>query len=135
MTSRDPAVANIDIGLSSLSANIESVSVSIRTQTVKGVSSFPYQTVSSDSGKMLTISNGASNVTINTGQILGLSTGQSIDFLALGTGVVTFSQSGLSGSAATLNATPGFKLRATYSAATLYCVSANNYVLFGDLAL
>jgi hypothetical protein len=34
---------------------------------------------------------------------------------------------------ATVNGTPGLKLRARYSAATLLCVGADDYVLLGDL--
>jgi hypothetical protein len=34
---------------------------------------------------------------------------------------------------ATVNGTPGLKLRARYSAATLLCVAADSYVLLGDL--
>jgi hypothetical protein len=66
------------------------------------------------------------NITINTG--LGLTAGQSIDFLRFGTGTVTFN-----GTAVPV-ATPGLLLRAQYSAATLFCVGTNSYVLIGDLS-
>jgi len=33
-----------------------------------------------------------------------------------------------------VNGTPGLKLRAQYSAATLLCVGADTYVLLGDLS-
>jgi hypothetical protein len=66
------------------------------------------------------------NITINTG--LGLTAGQSIDFLRFETGTVTFN-----GTAVPV-ATPGLKLRDRYSAATLFCVGTDSYVLIGDLS-
>jgi hypothetical protein len=65
-------------------------------------------------------------VTVNAS--LDLSNGQRIDILRLGLGEVTVVASG-----ATVNSTPGLKLRARYSAATLLCVAADTYVLLGDL--
>jgi hypothetical protein len=47
----------------------------------------------------------------------------------LGTGTVT-----VVASSTTVNATPGLKLRARYSAATLLCVGTDDYILLGDLA-
>ena len=38
------------------------------------------------------------------------------------------------GSGATVVGTPGLALRAQYSAATIYCVAANTYVVIGDLS-
>jgi hypothetical protein len=86
-----------------------------------------YTVLNSDKGKIVTFNNaGAQTITIDTAT--ALSVGQKIDFLNLGTGVVTFV-----GSSVTLNATPGLKFRARYSAATLVCVGTNDYVLMGDL--
>jgi hypothetical protein len=78
---------------------------------------------------MVTLNN-ASAVTITVGTSLGFSAGQSIDLMNLGAGIVTVAAGG-----ATLNGTPGLKLRARYSAATLYCVGANSFVLVGDLSV
>jgi len=98
-------------------------------QTIKAENDATYIAISSDLGKLVTLDNAANplNVTINSS--LGLTTGQRIDFAQLGTGQVVFVASGV-----TLNATPGFKLRARYSAATLVCLSSNNYILIGDLS-
>jgi hypothetical protein len=73
---------------------------------------------------------GAINITVNTG--LGLTAGQSIDFMRYGVpgsgaGTVTFTGT------ATIYGTPALTLRAQYSSATLFCVSTNTYVLIGDL--
>jgi hypothetical protein len=65
-------------------------------------------------------------ITINTG--LGLTAGQSIDFIRFGTGTVTFNGTAVPA------ATPGLLLRAQYSAATLFCITTNSYVLIGDLS-
>lgn len=87
-----------------------------------------YPLVASDVGKLVTVDTAAPvNVTVPAG--LGLTAGQRIDLLQLGTGQVTVLASG-----ATVNGTPTLKMRARYSAATLLCVGTNSYVLVGDLA-
>lgn len=89
-----------------------------------------YNPSSFDIGKLVTLSS-SSATTVNVNDMnLFMLPGQSIDFLQLGTGQVTFVPSGI----ATCNGTPGLKLRARYSAATLFCLSLNNYVLIGDLS-
>ena len=91
------------------------------------VSGATYTPSSADVGKMIQLTNsGDINITVNSG--LGLTAGQSIDFLRFGTGAVTFN-----GTAVPV-ATPGLKLRAQYSAATLFCITTNSYVLIGDLS-
>ena len=70
----------------------------------------------------------SSNLDITVNGSLDLSVGQRIDLLRLGTGEVT-----VVADSATVNGTPGLKLRAQYSAATLLCVAADSYVLLGDL--
>jgi len=96
------------------------------SQTI--VSGATYTPSSADVGKMIQLTNsGAINITVNAG--LGITAGQSIDFLRFGTGTVTF----VVGSA-TIRYTPGLKLRDQYSAATLFCVSTDTYALIGDLS-
>jgi hypothetical protein len=77
----------------------------------------------------MVVLNNSSAVTVTVGTSLGFVAGQSIDLMSTGTGQVTVAAGG-----ATLNGTPGLKLRARYSSGTLYCVGANNYVLIGDLS-
>lgn len=86
-----------------------------------------YQLLPSDVGKMVTFGN-MLPATVTVGTSLGMSAGQSIDLLSLG-GQVTVAAGGSS-----LNGTPGLKLRTSYSAATLFCIGTNSYVLIGDLA-
>ena len=88
-----------------------------------------YQLLSTDVGKMLLVTNGATAGTVTVGTSLGFSTGQSLDLLATDTGQITVSAGG-----ATLNGTPGLKLRTRYSSATLFCVGTNSFVLIGDLS-
>jgi hypothetical protein len=86
-----------------------------------------YTLVTLDAGKLVTVSS-SSNLDVTVDGSLNLSVGQRIDLLRLGTGEVTVVASN-----ATVNGTPGLKLRARYSAATLLCVAADSYVLLGDL--
>jgi hypothetical protein len=77
---------------------------------------------------MVTLDN-ASAITVTVNTSTGLSAGQSIDLLQLGAGQITIAASGV-----TINSTPGLKFRARYSAASLFCVDSNSYVLIGDLS-
>lgn len=56
--------------------------------------------------------------------------GQQINITRYGTGSVTIE----GGSGVTVNATPTLVLRAQYSAATLVCIDASTFVLYGDLS-
>ena len=101
------------------------------TQTVRTptFASNNCQILSSDLGKMLLLNNGASTGYAFVGTSLGLTAGQSIDLLATGAGKINIVADG-----ATVNGTPGLKLRTQYSGATLYCIGANSFVLLGDLS-
>jgi hypothetical protein len=72
--------------------------------------------------------NYASNTTININTSLGVTAGQGIDYVNYGAGLITF------GGTATISSTPGKKLRAQWSSATLFCISTDTYVLIGDLS-
>ena len=100
----------------------------VSTQNVNAQTGTTYTPTSSDNQTLVTLNNSSAiTVTINTS--LALATGQRIDFAQLGTGQVTFSAS-----STTVNGTPGLKLRARYSAASLVCLSSNTYLLIGDLS-
>ncbi len=86
-----------------------------------------YTLLTADAGDLVTV-DASGDVDITVDDSLDLSAGQRIDILRLGTGEVT-----VVASVATVNGTPGLKLRAQYSAATLLCVAADSYVLLGDL--
>jgi hypothetical protein len=87
-----------------------------------------YSLLTADAGELIIIDS-ASNRDVTVNGSLDLSVGQRIDLVRLGTGDVTV----VASSPAVVNATPGLKLRARYSAATLLCVAADSYVLLGDL--
>lgn len=65
-----------------------------------------------------------------TSAISGAPVGTQITLLALTSGVTVTSAAPI-----TLYATPGTKLRTSYSIATLMCIAANTWVMTGDLAL
>jgi hypothetical protein len=69
-------------------------------------------------------------LTIPTDATLNFPIGTSIDILQTGAGQVTIAP--VSGTV-TVNATPGLKLRTTWSSATLFKRAANTWVVFGDL--
>jgi hypothetical protein len=96
------------------------------TQTILGPTG-AYTPASSDVGKMVLL-NYASNTTININTSLGVTAGQRIDYVNYGAGLITF------GGTATISSTPGKKLRAQWSSATLFCISTDTYVLIGDLS-
>jgi hypothetical protein len=99
-------------------------------QTFRSVTASTDTPVNSDKGKLVSIDTTSGTVTITINTALALSAGERIDFSWIGaTTLVTFT-----GVSTTINATPGLKLRARYSAATLVCLSTNNYLLVGDLS-
>lgn len=86
-----------------------------------------YTLVTADTRKLVTVNSSTDrNVTIATS--LALTAGERVDVARLGTGNVTFVASGT-----TINGTPGLRLRDQYSAATVVCLSTNNYLVVGDL--
>ena len=103
-------------------------SIWLGTQTLNAQTGTTYTIVAGDLGKLVTLTN-ASAVALTVPAGLGLAAGQRIDLAQLGAGQVT-----VAGSGATVNATPGLKLRAQYSAATLLCTATNVYLLVGDLS-
>ena len=86
-----------------------------------------YTLTSSDYGSLVQM-NGTFAFSVTTA-LSAAPVGTQIHLLALSTGV------SVAGTGVTLNGTPGLKLRAAYSSATLICLASNNWVLIGDLAL
>ena len=75
-------------------------------------------------------SGSALTLTIPTDATLDFPIGTSIDILQTGAGQVTIAP--VSGTV-TVNATPGLKLRTTWSSCTLFKRAANTWVVYGDL--
>jgi phage baseplate assembly protein gpV len=105
--------------------------VNTSSQTIRYFNARDLVPTSSDVGKLIIMDSGSWVQTVQIDSDLGLTPGQRIDFVRIGTnagGTVTFF-----GVDVFLNGTPGLKLRARYSAATLICLFTNQYLLIGDL--
>ena len=90
-----------------------------------------YAPVVADENTMVTLSNAAAiTVTLPSNATQVIPIAAEIDFLWLGVGQPTF----VAGSGATVNGTPGLKLRGRYSAATAKKISTDGWVVLGDLA-
>ena len=87
-----------------------------------------YTLVSGDVNKLVTLSNASAvTVTVPNGVF---TTGQQINLQSIGTGQTTVASDGTT----TITSTPGLKIRAQYSAATLICTGTNTFTLIGDLS-
>lgn len=96
-------------------------------QTIKTISTSAYTLLADDAGSALVFtSNTPVTVTVPSA---GLSVGAYLDIIQVGTGQVTVTNA----SGVTLNATPGFKLRARYSTASLLQYATNAWIFSGDL--
>jgi len=90
-----------------------------------------YTLVLADAGKFVTLNNASAiALTVPLESSVNYAIGTSIDLVQLGAGQVTVAGAG----GVTVNATPGLKLRAQYSAATLVKTASNTWVLVGDIA-
>lgn len=90
-----------------------------------------YTLVLADKNKMVEISNAsATTLTIPADNTVNMATGATITILQTGAGQITIA--GAAG--VTVNATPGLKLRTTWSSATLIKRAANTWVALGDLS-
>jgi len=110
------------------------------TQTKEGVpsrttvdsKSADYTLVLTDRDKMIEVSSSSAvTVSIPTDASVNFPIGTSIDLLRVGSGAVTIAAA--TPATTTLNFTPGNKLRAQWSSATLFKRAANTWVLMGDL--
>lgn len=100
--------------------------VSINAQT-----STTYTFVAGDSGKLVTFNNAAAiTVTVPPNSSVAYATGTQINIAQTGAGQVTL----VGDTGVTVNATPGLKLRAQYSGATLVKTDTNTWLLLGDLS-
>ena len=90
-----------------------------------------YTAVLADGGRLVEMDNGsANNFTIPENAAVAFPIGTRIDVVQKGAGQTTIDPDG----ATVINATPGLKLRAQYSAATIEKVAVNTWYAFGDLA-
>jgi hypothetical protein len=93
-----------------------------------------YTAALTDAGKLVEISSSsATTFSIPTDASVNFPVGTQISILQTGTGQVTVAA--VTSGTTTVNATPGLKLRAQWSAATLIKRAANLWVVTGDLAV
>ena len=89
-----------------------------------------YTLALTDLAKLVTLSNaGTITLTVPLNSSAAFAIGDRIDLLQKGAGQVTIVGAG----GVTVNATPGLKLRAQWSSATLLKLDTNSWVLLGDL--
>ena len=102
-------------------------SIPVKTNSLTGTLNY---LVAADAGKIVEINNSSAiSLVIPTNSTVPFPIGTQITILQTGTGQITVS--GPSGG--TLNATPGTKLRAQWSSATLLKRATDTWVLMGDL--
>jgi hypothetical protein len=90
-----------------------------------------YTTVLADQGKIVELNNASAiTLTVPTNASVAYPTGTQINLLQTGAGQVTIAGAG----GVTVNATPGLKLRAQWSSATLLKRNTDTWVLLGDLS-
>lgn len=109
-------------------ANWNPIDSSINVRTAGTAS---YTLAAGDAGDLLQFDTGGTvTVTVPADATYSFPVGCQINLLAVGTGVVNTAAA----SAVTLNGTPGTKLRAQWSSATLIKRAANTWVIIGDLS-
>jgi len=108
----------------SLDAAFNQVIVNAQTGT-------SYTLVFTDQGGMVTMSNSSANtLTVPPNSSVALPVGTTVLVASLGTGQTSI----VAGAGVTINGTPGLKIRTRYSAATLIQLSADNWIVVGDLS-
>lgn len=111
-------------GKASSSHNHDVITLNAQTGT-------SYTLALADLGKLVTLSNsGAIALYVPPNSSVAFAIGSKIDIVGIGAGAVTITP----GSGVTVNGTPGLKLRAQYSAATLIKIGTNTWLAIGDLA-
>jgi hypothetical protein len=90
-----------------------------------------YTSVLDDNGKIVEMNNASANtLTVPLNSSVAYPVGAQINILQTGTGQTTVAATG----GVTINATPGLKLRAQWSSATLIKRATDTWVLVGDLS-
>lgn len=97
-------------------------------QTIKVVAGTTYTAISSDLGKIIRL-NAATPVVVSINTGLGFVEGDSIVFLQIGAGQVSFTGT------ATINANPGLKIASQFNGAEILCLGTDDYVLVGNLTV
>ena len=101
------------------------------TLTLNQQTGTTYTLATSDVNKLVELNNASAiTLTIPTNAaVAGFNTGDQVNLLQTGAGQVT-----VGGASVTLNGTPGTKLRAQWSSATLIKRATDTWVIVGDLS-
>lgn len=128
-------VSGLGTGVATAAANAVDASGGLLTyaslvQTINAQTD-SYTLVLADAFKLVTMNKGsANNLTVPLNSSVAFSVGTRIDIAQIGAGQTTVVATG----GVTINATPGLKLRAQYSGASLVKTATDTWLLFGDLS-
>jgi hypothetical protein len=122
-------------GSDTWTANSTQLSISLAADpstvlTIVAAKTSAYTIANGDQGDLIQL-NGTFTVSIPTDATFNFAIGTQITLLNIGTGVITVAAT--TPGTTTVNATPGLKLRAQWSSATLIKRAANTWVVIGDL--
>lgn len=119
------SITGLDQTLQSLSSVYSPLNTTVNAQTAS------YTLVLTDTAKMIEISNASANtLTIPPASSVNFPLGTNIIVCQTGAGQTTLT----AGSGVTLNGTPGLKLRAQWSSATLIKRASDTWLAIGDLS-
>jgi hypothetical protein len=126
----DTVNKKIRVGNSTAGIDFASSTLTISTPTF---TSNAYTAIGTDKDKWLELNNSSTAGTffINTDAAIDFPIGSQINIIQTGTGQITIAPT--TSGTTTINATPGLKLRAQWSSATLIKRAANSWVAVGDL--
>ena len=117
--------------LTSPTINGATIGTSIINLATNAQTGTTYTLVLDDNGKIVEMNNGSANtLTVPLNATVAYPVGAQINVLQTGTGQTTVAAT----AGVTINATPGLKLRAQWSSATLIKRATDTWVLVGDLS-
>jgi hypothetical protein len=121
----------VNIGSSAGATSVVNINGILNAPLVTNAQVASYTLVLADAGKLVEISNAsANNLTVPLNSTVAYPVGTEINILQTGAGQTTVVATG----GVTINATPGLKLRAQWSSATLIKRATDTWVLVGDLS-
>jgi hypothetical protein len=119
-------------GATAIEALGDAIDASVFTQlNVVAEKTAAYTFASGDQNDLIQL-NGTFTVSIPTDATFNFAIGTQINILNVGSGTITVAA--VTPGTTTLNGTPGLKLRAQWSSATLIKRAANTWVILGDLS-
>lgn len=129
-SAQDAATKNyVDSGTATLTN--KTLTAPVINQSFNAQTGTTYTLVIGDAGQIVTLSNASAiTMTVPTNASVAFAIGTRIDLIQIGAGQVTTAAAG----GVTINSTPGLKLSAQYSGATLLKTATDTWILAGDLS-